>query len=602
MNLKLFLTLLMPLLTALPAAAQTAADTDAVAAGRRIYLEGVLPDGQLLHGVRLDTGAVQGAAAACVNCHRPSGLGQVEGMVSIPPISGRALFGTGEPVFVRMDRLFDRGLSAQHPPYNNASLSAALRDGKHVTGRVMHALMPRYTLSDTEVEAVAAYLKTLSTAMSPGVVGDTIQLATVIAPGVDAQRRQAFINTLTTAVKQMNISVLASGRRQKLVKVDERRLNSRRKWSLDIWELTGPSSSWGEQLAQRQRDKPVFALVSGLAKDEWQPVHDFCERQRVGCWFPSVDLVPASAAQSNFNLYFSAGMATEAGVIARKLGANTGRVVQLVAADAVARGAANALRNALAAGKPNAISGSSSSLNVTDIDVSQGMAVVQTALAGLTAQDALVLWLHPADLKALAGLETTTAASVYVSASLGVDEQIELPPALRQRAILVQLQEVPHLRAGNTERLDAWMAGSQIPVVDRRLQSEVVFAAGSLQVSLRSMLNNLHTDYLIERAEAGLSGFEIMQVQEEIQAMMMGPMNKRPLPTAPPTADQMAATAALSQSQRAHLEEMRKRGGTTVYPRLSLAQGQRFASKGAYLVALNPKGSGTIGDPEWVIP
>jgi hypothetical protein len=230
------------------------------------------------------------------------------------------------------------------------------------------------------------------------------------------------------------------------------------------------------------------------------------------------------------------------------------------------------------------------------------MAVVQTALAGLTAQDALVLWLHPADLKALAGLETTTAASVYVSASLGVDEQIELPPALRQRAILVQLQEVPHLRAGNTERLDAWMAGSQIPVVDRRLQSEVVFAAGSLQVSLRSMLNNLHTDYLIERAEAGLSGFEIMQVQEEIQAMMMGPMNKRPLPTAPPTADQMAATAALSQSQRAHLEEMRKRGGTTVYPRLSLAQGQRFASKGAYLVALNPKGSGTIGDPEWVIP
>jgi hypothetical protein len=434
------------------------------------------------------------------------------------------------------------------------------------------------------------------------VVGDTIQLATVIAPGVDARRRQAFINTLTTAVKQMNISVLASGRRQKLVKVDERRLNSRRKWSLDIWELTGPSSSWGEQLAQRQRDKPVFALVSGLAKDEWQPVHDFCERQRVGCWFPSVDLVPAGAAQSNFNLYFSAGMATEAGVIARKLGANTGRVVQLVAADAVARGAANALRNALAAGKPNAISGSSSSLNVTDIDVSQGMAVVQTALAGLTAQDALVLWLHPADLKALAGLETTTAASVYVSASLGVDEQIELPPALRQRAILVQLQEVPHLRAGNTERLDAWMAGSQIPVVDRRLQSEVVFAAGSLQVSLRSMLNNLHTDYLIERAEAGLSGFEIMQVQEEIQAMMMGPMNKRPLPTAPPTADQMAATAALSQSQRAHLEEMRKRGGTTVYPRLSLAQGQRFASKGAYLVALNPKGSGTIGDPEWVIP
>jgi hypothetical protein len=294
-------------------------------------------------------------------------------------------------------------------------------------------------------------------------------------------------------------------------------------------------------------------------------------------------------------------MATEAGVIARKLGANTGRVVQLVAADAVARGAANALRNALAAGKPNANSGSSSSASVTDVDVSQGMAVVQASLAGLTAQDTLVLWLRPADLKALAGLEATTAA-VFVSASLGADEQIELPPAFRQRATLVQLQEIPHLRAGNTERLDAWMAGSQIPVVDRRLQSEVVFAAGSLQVLLRSMLNNLHTDYLIERAEAGLSGFEIMQVQDEIQAMMMGPMNKRPLSKTPLTVDETASMAALSQSQRARLEEMRKRGGTSVYPRLSLAQGQRFASKGAYLVALNPKGGGTLGDPEWVIP
>ena len=146
------------------------------------------------------------------------------------------------------------------------------------------------------------------------------------------------------------------------------------------------------------------------------------------------------------------------------------------------------------------------------------------------------------------------------------------------------------------------MAGSQVPVVDRRLQSEVSFAAGSLQATLRGMLNNLHTDYLIERAESGLSGFEVMQVQEEIQAMMMGPMNKRPLSLTPPTAAETAVMAEQSRNQREHLEEMRKRGGTTVYPRLSLAPGQRFASKGAYLETLNPAAPGIIGEPLWVVP
>ncbi len=291
-------------------------------------------------------------------------------------------------------------------------------------------------------------------------------------------------------------------------------------------------------------------------------------------------------------MYFSAGIATEAEVIARKLGTESGRVVQLVSADPVANGGAAALRGALA---------KAPKIAVTDVDVGQGLAAVKAALDGLGQQDSLVLWLRPTDLKMLASLNAS-AASVFVSATLGDGEKLELPTEWRKRATLVQPLEVPRLRAANLERLDAWMAGSRVPAVDKRLQSEVSFAANSLQAMLRGMLNNLHTDYLIERAESGLTSFELMQVQEEIQAMMMGTMNKRPLSAAPPTAEQAAAMAALSDAQRAHLEEMQKRGGTTVYPRLNLAQGQRFASKGAYLERLNPDGPGTTGEPEWVVP
>jgi hypothetical protein len=517
----------------------------------------------------------------------------VEGTTGIPPISGRALFGGGEPVVVRMDRRFDRQVSTPHPPYSQQEFSAAVREGKHPGGRTMDALMPHYALTEAQLQAVAAYLRTLSSAMPAAVTGDTIHMATVIAPGVDPARRQAFINTLTTAVKQMNLNVM-SGRRQKMIAVEERRLRSRRKWALDIWELSGPSAGWAEQLAQRHQQQPAFALVSGLSNGEWQPVQDFCEANRVACWFPSVDMVPADAAQSQFSLYFSAGVALEAQTMAVKLKAGRGRIVQLVANDPVARSAAAALRQSLATGNKD---GQPFALQ----DVGTDPAAVQAAIAGLGAQDTLVLWVRPTDLSGLEKL-TSTRAQVLVSATLAGGEQLALPASLRQHATLVQTLEVPHLRRANVERLQAWLEGSQVPLVDLRLQSEVFFAAGALQATLRGMLNNLHTDYLIERAESTLTGFETMQVQEEIQAMMMAPMNKRPLQITQATPAQAAATAAAAKVQMDHMEEMRMRGGTTVYPRLSLAQGQRFASKGAYLERLNPDAPGLIDEPEWVVP
>jgi cytochrome c553 len=567
------------------------AEADAVALGRAIYLEGRLPDGQPLRGQRADSGKVAGRDAACVACHRPSGLGMSEGDVAIPPISGPALFGGGEPVVVRMDRRLDQGLSVPHQPYSTAELAAALRDGRLPSGRAMNALMPHYALSDRELEALAAYLRTLSKAWSPGVSADSIHVATVIAPDVSPQRRQAFLATMTTLLNQININVRSS-HRQKMVPAIERRLGSRRKLALDVWQLSGPAATWGEQLERRHRDNPAFAILSGLGQAEWQPVHDFCETNRVACWFPSIDLVPADAERGQFSLYFSAGIATEAAVLARQLG-KQGRVLQLVSPDPVAQGGAASLRRALA--RPDDAGA------VIDIGARGVGADAQAATAGLGEGDALVLWLRPEELASLATLPATKAP-VFVSATLSGGEQAALPQALRTRATLVQPLELERLRASNLERFDIWLAAMKIEAVDRRLQSEVYFATRSLVATLHGMLNNLHTDYLIERAEATLSMFEAMQVQEEVRDMTMGPMNRRPLPTSPPSADEAAAMARNAKAFSMHLEEMRKRGGTTVYPRLGLAQGQRLASKGAYLAALNPDAPGIVGEPAWVVP
>jgi hypothetical protein len=46
-----------------------------------------------------------------------------------------------------------------------------------------------------------------------------------------------------------------------------------------------------------------------------------------------------------------------------------------------------------------------------------------------------------------------------------------------------------------------------------------------------------------------------------------------------------------------------KREGTTVYPRLGLAQGQRFASKGAYLTRFTTDpGHALVAVSDWIIP
>jgi len=82
--------LLLAALLATPVA--QAAPSTAEDAGRRIYREGVLPSGKPLRA-RLGNGAeLSGAAAACVICHRRSGLGGGEGRNTVRPITGRLLF------------------------------------------------------------------------------------------------------------------------------------------------------------------------------------------------------------------------------------------------------------------------------------------------------------------------------------------------------------------------------------------------------------------------------------------------------------------------------------------------------------------------------
>jgi mono/diheme cytochrome c family protein len=409
--------------------------------GRQLYLEGKLADGKPLVGKRSGNVAVKGHDAACVQCHRRSGLGGVEGNETIPPISGLALFGGGAPVTVQVDKLFNRGAMTQLGTYNQKSFAAAVQHGKHVTGRKLSALMPRYDLSDEQLRAVSAYLRTLSANWSPGVSQKQIHLATVITPGVSPERSKAFVDTLNAMLNQYNVNVATGGKHK--VPTIEKRMNSRREWTLDIWELTGPSSTWAAQLDRWQQQNPAFAILSGLAEDEWQPVQDFCDRSKVVCWFPSVDLVPENAEHDGYGLYLTGGVQLEAKVIANQLLSaekKPKKIVQLLGANPLARGAAATAHQLFA----------KAGIDVQDVELPQaGGNQAAAALKTLESQDGLLLWLKSDELNGLIADSPAPASPSYLSATL-IGEVVPAGlAAWSNSAWLVQRQEMPRMRAAN---------------------------------------------------------------------------------------------------------------------------------------------------------
>lgn len=387
----------------LPSAALAAADTSRLAElGRRIYVDGVLPDGGRLTAIRFaGASAVSGAEAACIHCHRPSGYGAIEGRILVPPVAGAVLFAPGvfasagskghaHSAVSAVERF--RGRSA----YDERKLRRALRDGVDPDGAPLSPPMARYDLDAKSVKALSAYLRQLSSETVPGIAGETLHLGTVITPDVPPPQREALLEVLRAYTATRN----SPGMR----------------WQLHVWQLTGAPQEWEAQLEEVYRQQPVFALLSGTGKVEWQPVHRFCERRAVACVLPSVEMAPDSD-RDYYSLYFSSGLALEARLLVHHLTSEPAppqRLIQVVADDAGER-AAGAVQLALdQAGSP--------------VKVQQVSPAEYSVMAPLAAQDAVVWWLRPGQIATLtAAAHEVPAGPLYLSALLAPSEELAVP-------------------------------------------------------------------------------------------------------------------------------------------------------------------------------
>lgn len=567
--------------------------------GRRIYMQGILPSGAPLQAMRAGD-SYSGKQAACVSCHRPSGMGSVEGDIEVPPITGNYLYRTGNLLLTTMDPRSGKRFNQAHEPYTDTTLGIAISRGQHISGRKMSELMPRYELKLEDLSALTAYLKQLSQDYSPGATKDKIKFATVITADTDPEKRRILLNTLERSIKQKNSTTVVGSKRtgrRHMVTAAEMVLGTERNWELQVWDLTGRPETWRAQLDAYYQKSPVFALLSGATGSTWQPVHEFCEQSHVPCWLPSVAL-PVEAGDSFYSLYFQRGVKLEADVLAKYLTDDSKQmprqIVQIYHQDALGNGASSALTNAF----------KSKGIKVENRPLVQAdSASFSALLADLNEQDAVMLWLDSADLSLLDQVPPTKAA-VYLSGRLAGAEKTSLASSWKQTANMIYPYELPDKRQVNLNYFHRWARFSHVEIEDEPLQAEVYFATEFLSETMTEMLDNLYRDYLMERAESMLSRSQTANSEIRDRTRQVLRWSTQTPRGAPAQAAKVEASEAGKEKNIPSVNyAVQPSKSTTIYPRMSLGLGQRFASKGAYIVRFeNPNEDKLTPLSTWIVP
>jgi hypothetical protein len=517
------------------------------AAGVALYEKGVLADGQPLIAERSEMPSLSGANAACINCHRKSGLGSVEARNVIPPVTGRYLFHPPDDSddVARLPYLPNTRLD--RPAYDRQTLARAIREGVDPSDKPLSYLMPRYDLSEADMNGLIDHLVALDLPKVPGVTSEELHFATIVTPDADPATREGVLTVIRNFFDEKNAAPRGSGN-QKMQTTAKGALAKHmfrvnRQWVLHVWELSGPASTWRQQLDTLFAAEPVFAVLSGAYGADFSPIRSFCESRAVPCLFPNLDNAPAVADDDFHVIYFSSGVSLEADLIAHDLRQNASTVTQVAALyrdGDVGDAAASRLADDLAADHI--------AVRRLHVPAKAGPDTLRAALRTVPANTPIVLWLRAADVQALG---PAPAAGAYLSGIMADAENAPLPAEWRSGTQIVYNVDLPLVRRVRLDYAHGWFRVRKIPEVSFRAQADTFLACGVLSETVKHMIDAFVPDYLVERIE----------------------------------------------------DTLEHRVLTGYYPRLTLGPHQRFASKGGFFAKFkDPTGTEVVPVGDWFVP
>lgn len=554
---------LMLLVAPLPAASEMSsgpgpllkdlAPADIIRLGENMYRNGILPSGEPVRAVVQDDVPVDGTMFTCSNCHMRSGVGSIEGTIITPPTNGPELYRPKKPGARHSEehelrRPVPFMTPHERPAYTDESLGHALASGIDPAGNVLDPIMPRYLLEPRDLAIMVSYLKHLSAEHSPGSSEDTLDFATFVAGDVGDADREAALQPLKLFVKNRNARLpLFQGRKRSGVFAEEMDL-SYRKLSLSVWELAGPPETWLAQLETHYRKKPVFAVLGGIVNGDFRPIHEFCNRKGIPCIMPFTDR-PVVAEDNWYVLYWSRGPAQEGEAAARFLNLHTdllknaGGVVQVYREGGSGQRIARAFREKLqdVVQRP-----------MQDIVLRTGEPISAGLLQQQMGSDTIAaLWLDAGDLAGLwlTGWKTEPAL-IFASGSMLGDRLDVLPDRVRRFAYVTYPGRLPKDRARIQHVVTTWLRQNGLPEKNLRVLADGYELSTLMTDVLMHMRRNYYRDHFLD----------VIDMQRDHDYTVLN------------------------------------------YPRLSFGPGQRYASKGCYIVQVSEgPDPELVPQSDWVI-
>jgi len=422
------------------------------------------------------------------------------------------------------------------PSYTDDSLVEALLLGVDPSGRQLNDIMPKYDLNEKNMEIMVHYLKNLTVNFSPGVNEKTITFATVVTDEVPENEQKTMHEILDAYVRDWNSQDRYQERRAKegpFYKLET--YTAYRRIDLKKWQLHGKPETWQSQLEKYYEKDNIFALIGGISTKEWQPIHDFCEQNKIPSLFPITDF-PVISDTDWYTLYLSKGIYQEGESVARYLrGTKTDKsltVLQVfreknIQAKHLAQGFEET-RKLLKQPPP---------LNLIVKEGEIINDVFWKKLLNSHKADIFLLWLSPDDLQSIDTLALANGKppQVFISSTQQKKALFTLSESVRDFVYITYPYELPQDGYIKKLAMKKWLQIRKIEFTDVELQGKLFI----LNRTLTGALNDMRRDYYRDRFFEGID-------------MMLDQYYTAP-----------------------------------VHPNMSFGPAQRYASKGCYIVQLD---------------